>query len=126
MFLLNWYRDYLELKREYKQVKPCESCETLKVQVEQLRYDNDKLLDRMLEKPSAPTQIIIPDNITPIKTRQHIPWRVRQQTLEAEDRQKAKLMRDAPKPEPVSAETTTEELEQEVLNAERAREAEAK
>lgn len=120
MFLLNWYSQWLELRAQYKEPKLCESCETLKQQVEHLRQDNDRLLTRVLtpvvvtERPE-----VIPDNITPLR-KGHIPWNVRKQSLEAEDRQKAKLQRDSPKP--VAADTSTEELEQEVLNAEQERE----
>lgn len=120
MFLINWYRQWLELKAEYKVEKPCDSCETLRQQNEFLRQDNDRLLTRILtpavvlERPEA-----IPDNVTPLR-KGHIPWNVRRQSLEAEDRQKAKLQRDAPKA--VASDTSTEELEKEVLNAEQERE----
>lgn len=124
MLLLNWYRDWLELRREYKKEKVCETCETLKIQVEQLRYDNGKLMDRILEKPNTVTEPRIPDNITPILPRNK-PWKVIQQSLEAQDRVRAaQLRKDAPKPViamPIN--TETEELEQEILNAEREREA---
>jgi hypothetical protein len=47
------------------------------------------LLDRDKVEPLVTTT----EELTPIKP-QFTPWRVRQQYLEAEDRQKAKLMRD--------------------------------
>jgi len=134
MFLLNWYRELLELKREYKQPRPCESCEVLKISVEQLRADNQRLLDRMLEKPEPEVRPAT-DNVTPIIPRgRQMPWRVRQQMLEENDRHQAKLMRDAPRPSPViatPADTTTEQLEDEVLekelnNAGQEREAQAR
>lgn len=84
--------------------KVCSSCEILKAQLERLTYENQKLLDRILEKPTPepvrePPQVTIPRNI---------PWNVRRQMLEAEDREKARLMREAPKP------ITTEDLEKEL------------
>jgi len=125
MFILNWYREWLELKREYKAPRVCESCETLKISVDSLRQDNHRLLSRLLEQPNIPNEPAT-DNITPIKPR-HTPWKVRQQMLEENDRHKAKLMREAPKPQSseakigVSADTTIDELEQDVLDAERQR-----
>lgn len=120
MFLLNWYKDWLEIRREYKQSKPCDTCEALKIQVEQLRHDNSRLMERLLEKPESEPQSVV-DNITPIIPKgRHIPWKIRQQMLEEKDRREAKLLRDAPKPTPID--TTTEELEQEIFNAEQERE----
>lgn len=124
MILLNWYKEWLELKREYK-TKPCETCDTLRVQVEQLRLDNSKLMDRLLEKPVSEVVMRVPDNLTPIKPR-HIPWALRRQMMESEDRKAAQLKRDVPKPLNVEqiktpSTTTTEELEEELDNAERER-----
>lgn len=123
MFLIDWYRQWKEARREFTEPKVCETCETLKIQVEQLRMDNEKLLNRILEKPVQVEQTRAVDNVTPIKTRQHVPWKVRQQLLEENDRHKAKLIREAPKPVP--ADTTLEELEDDVLDAAREREAQA-
>jgi len=123
MFLLDWYKEWLELKREYKAPRVCESCETLKISVEQLRLDNERLLNRLLEKPETELKPTTIDNTTPIKPR-HTPWKVRQQLLEANDRHQAKLMRNVPKPviPGISTDITNEELEQDVLDAERERE----
>jgi len=121
MFLLDWYEKWLELRREYKTSEPkiCESCETLKMELAHLHQDNQRLMDRLLEKPT-----VIPertgDNVTPILPRRGVPWNARKQMLEENDRHKAKLMKDAPKPSPVD--TTLEELESDVLSAERERE----
>lgn len=93
MFLLNWYRDWLELKKEYK-TKVCESCETLKIQVEQLRYDNERLVNRVLEKPEPIREPSLPSgDMKPIGNK-FTSWRMRQQMLEAEDRQRAKILKD--------------------------------
>lgn len=127
MFLLNWYEKWLELRREYKQEKPCESCETLKLELAHLHQDNQKLLDRILAQPAQPIERV-GDTTTPILPRSGLPWAARKQLLEANDRHIAKLMKEAPKP--VSVDTTLKELENDVLdrdldNAEREREAEA-
>ena len=121
MFLLDWYEKWLELRREYKTSEPkiCESCETLKMELAHLHQDNQRLMDRLLEKPT-PIPEIRGDNVTPILPRRGVPWNARKQMLEENDRHKAKLMKDAPKPSPVD--TTLEELESDVLSAERERE----
>lgn len=99
---------------EYERDLVCPSCEILKQQLELMTLQNNKLLDRITEKPQPeavrePPQITMPRNI---------PWGVRRQMLEAEDREKARLMREAPKP------ATTEDLEKELEIATTTREAE--
>lgn len=117
MFILNWYRQYLELKREFSQEKICESCETLKQMNDHLRMDNEKLLRRILEKPEPEIQTPVEPQITRPKT---LPWRVKQQMLEQEDRARARALRNAPKED-----VKTDELEKELGIAEQSREAEA-
>ena len=120
MFLIDWYRQWKEAKREFIEPKVCESCEVLKIEIAHLHQDNQRLLDRILLPTAQPIERI-GDAITPILPRRGIPWAARKQMLEANDRHAAKLMRDAPKPS-TSTDTTLEELESEVLNAEQERE----
>jgi hypothetical protein len=94
----------------------CQSCETLKTVNAQLRIDNDRLLNKLLEPKSEFPVVNERSESEPIKPR-FVPWGVRKQMLEAEDRERAKLLREAPKPEPI------EELEKELINAEQVREA---
>lgn len=106
----NWFHRFLNPHcphciEERQDSKVCPSCETLKEQLDRANYENDKLLDRILVKPTIET-IKEPSKIQiPTKS---IPWGVRRQMLEAEDREKAKLMREAPKP------VSTEDLEKEL------------
>ena len=72
---------------------PCESCEILRLQLDESNRERKDLLHRLLDKdkpepPSIPTEELRP--ITP----QYTPWRVKQQMMEQEDRVKAKLLRD--------------------------------
>jgi hypothetical protein len=72
---------------------PCESCEILRSMLDESNRERKDLLHRLLEPkqvepPSTPAEDFQP--VTP----NFVPWRVRQQMLEQEDRQKAKLMRD--------------------------------
>lgn len=74
----------------------CPVCEVLREQLIKADNERKELLTRALappiqvveEKPSEP-----PVPITP----QFIPWRVRQQMMEAEDRKKSSLMREKAK-----------------------------
>ncbi len=113
--MFKWYRELLEIRQEarerkaslLKQQTQCESCETLKHQLEVSNFEKKQLLDRLLEKP-APEVIKEP---VPITRPHNIPWNVRRQILEQEDREKARLLREAAKP------ISTEDLEKELDNA---------
>lgn len=119
--MFKWLREYLEIRAEFAQSqrRPCESCDVLRMEVERLRIDNSRLLDRILEKPTPTVEPIRNDN-QPVPLGKHIvqPWRVRQQMLEAEDRVRAAALRSAPTP------VTTQEMETELGIAEQNREAE--
>ncbi len=91
--MFNWLREFYSIRKEFK---TCVSCETLLLELARLREDNVKLLDRLLEKPVEPTIDLTPVDMT--KTTR-IPWRARQQMLEEQDRDKARLLRNAPKPD---------------------------
>lgn len=119
MILLKWYKEWMDIRTELRlreaelNPKICDSCETLKHQLEISNLDKNKLLDRLLEKPEPvverePAQITRPLNI---------PWNVRRQMLEAEDRAKAKLMRDAVKPDSEIDKKETEAFEKELADA---------
>jgi hypothetical protein len=117
--MFNWIREYLELKYEFKErSSKCESCETLKMQLEIANHEKSQLLTRLLEKPESEVRPVQTEEIKPIMPKT-VPWNVRRQMIEAEDREKAKLMRIAPKPI-----VKTEDLEKELLDAEKSREAE--
>lgn len=76
---------------------PCESCEILRDQLDKSETERRELLHRLLEKPSAePSPPISLEELKPI-TPQFVPWRVRQQMLEQEDRERARLMREKQK-----------------------------
>jgi len=105
----NWFHKFFNphcshCREELEYARVCLSCETLRAQLEISRIENKRLLDRILEKPETeaprvPMEVTVPKNI---------PWNVRRQMLEAEDRERARLMREAPKP------TSVEDLEKEL------------
>lgn len=72
----------------------CESCETLRIEIARLRDENSKLLDRILEKPE---KVEIRAAAPAMINRPNVPWNVRRQMLEAEDRERAKLMKQVEK-----------------------------
>lgn len=70
----------------------CSTCEVLKEQLSIERQFNQVLLARVLDgnKPESPPAVL--EEYKPIKP-QFVPWRMRQQMLEAEDRKAAELMK---------------------------------
>lgn len=81
-------------KEEREESKVCLSCETLKQQLDRVNYENEKLLNKLLAEPKVE---ITSQPMEPTRP-MNIPWNVRKQMLEAEDREKAKLIYNAPKP----------------------------
>ena len=70
----------------------CETCEILRMQLEKSDAERRDLLHRLLEKDKSEPPSTEKEDYQPI-TPQFIPWRVRQQMLETEDKKKAELMR---------------------------------
>ncbi len=79
---------------------PCQSCETLKHQLDVVNYEKAQLLDKLIEK-EVPIQQI--QEIKYNELPKAVPWKVRKELLEQEDRVQARLMRES-----------TEKLEKEV------------
>lgn len=80
----------------------CKSCETLREQLAHERFEKEQLLKALLpakEQVAAP----IEEEYKPVKPK-YIPWNQRQQLLEAEDRAKARILRNQ----------STEDLEKEL------------
>ena len=73
---------------------PCTTCEVLREQLANSESERRSLLAKLLEK-NQPEPLPAPkeeEELTPIRP-QFVPWRVRQQMLEAEDRRQAELLR---------------------------------
>lgn len=130
MFLLDWYREYLSIKYESRKLKNevvveekvCASCETLKQQLEFSNYEKTQLLNKLLKEPEpAPPEKAAPEITRP----RSIPWHVRRQLLEQEDRVKAQRLRDVPKPDSEVKPISTEDLEKDLKVAEQEREGQA-
>lgn len=80
----------------------CPTCEVLRTQLDIEQAEKKYLLEKLLAKDIPVEKPLSDEAKIPIKP-SYIPWRVRQQMLEAEDREKARVMREK-----------TEELEQEL------------
>ncbi len=91
MFIIEWYRQWKSAKAEFS--SGCETCGVLRHELEVVRLENHRLLDRILEKPSVEVPTDTTD-MKPINLGLTTSWRVKRQMLEAEDREKAKLLRD--------------------------------
>lgn len=72
---------------------PCNTCEVLRAQLDESNRERRALLNRLLEPPKSEPPLEKEEELVPIKP-QFVPWRMRQQMLEAEDRQKARLTKE--------------------------------
>jgi len=116
---LDWWHKFrnphcphcIEEKRE---ARVCNTCEVLQLQVAKLQYENEKLLSKIFEKPAEEPKIDTND-LKPIMPKT-MPWNVRRQMMEREDRHKAKLLKQQ------GEGITVEELEQEMAIVEQERE----
>lgn len=71
----------------------CLMCEVLRDQLDKSDEERRDLLRRLLEKDKPEPPSTVQEPHIPI-TPQFVPWRVRQQMLEQEDRRAAQLMKD--------------------------------
>lgn len=94
--MFGWLRELYEIRREhYDRLRHCESCETLRVELGKERREKEMLLQYIITpKDWTPSQPKTEDVPMPV-LRGHVPWRVRQQQLEAEDRkEKSRIMEE--------------------------------
>ena len=63
------------------------------MEMERLRAENSRLLDFVLEKPKEEI-VVQPTDLKPLPNTRMVPWRVKQQTLETEDREAARLLKN--------------------------------
>lgn len=97
MFLLNWYKEYLEIKHEkaarLKELSFCDSCETLKLQLA-IVNDERKLLISKLVETTKPEESKIDTSVLKPVMPNRMNWNLRRQALEQEDRAAARVLRE--------------------------------
>ena len=89
-----------ELLRKWLRLDPshCEACEILRSQLDESNRERKELLHRLLDKDKTEPLPVKEQEEEPQPLKpQFVPWRVRQQLLEAEDRKKAELMKNVEK-----------------------------
>ena len=86
----------------------CQSCETLKLLLEQERHDKNRLMDRLLYKEEPEPRVLsTPESIGP----RRLPWAAMKQRLELEDKLKAEQLREESK---IEARHDIKKLEEEL------------
>ena len=109
--MFNWLRELYEIRREGK---VCDTCEVLKMENARLLNEQSRLLDRILHVPT-PNVVVEPTEFKPILPR-NTSWNVRRQSLEAESRRQAQIIKQREKEyQPDMPETiSTADLEKEL------------
>lgn len=107
----------VECRSERQENSICQTCEVLTTQLARSNVEKDNLLSQIerMANPSVPAEVPV-ETPEPLKPRV-IPWAVQRNIMEAEDRHKAKLMRDAiadEKDGKKKSEQSIEDLEREV------------
>ena len=98
-----------QLAHERKRVEECPTCESLRTQLERVQAENARLMNHIINPPQPETPTEAPQMPQPIPPRT-VPWNIRRQMLEAEDREKAKILRRKED----ELESENEQLEKEV------------
>lgn len=97
----------------------CQSCETLKLLLDQERHEKKMLLEFILEQNRPKLEVVKPQqDYTDVNTQRQISWNARRLILEADDRIKANLLkRHAAENSKLSTEKLEEEIKKEPENA---------
>lgn len=91
MGILGLLREYLEIRQDRKD--HCKSCLILQEQLTNALSRETRLLASLTSKPE-PVPVIQQEAPQPLQTGKTIPWHIKRQLLEAEDRAKALALRD--------------------------------
>jgi hypothetical protein len=117
-----------ERREQRAENRYCASCESLANENSRLVRDNERLMDLLLEKPTAPAdKVTNVENLKPIQTTRlpFVPTAVRRQMLEQESRHTQQLRANAPQPDStINKDQELKELETELDNVRQEREKE--
>lgn len=113
------FQAWVEYRRAKKEeLRKCDSCEVLKQTVAEKERLIQQLLDRVLTKPEPIVEKGPPQITKPTK---FLPWHVRRQMLQAEDKRKAIVLRQNQKEDEVARklagvkkDTPTDDLERDL------------
>lgn len=73
--------------------RTCVTCDLLREMLAKSEQERSELLHRLLDKANPePPPVVVQEEMKPVG-QTFVPWRVRQQMLEAEDRKTAQLMK---------------------------------
>ena len=118
--MLKWIHHLLEphcaeCRLEAEEKKICQSCEALKLQLDAVNYEKRQLLQSVLElaKPAQIEERQPHVDYEAIKPKS-VPWLVKRQMLEEEDRAKAKVISENKKRQQEAKDNSIEKLETEL------------
>jgi hypothetical protein len=116
--MLKWIHHLLnphckECRDELREAKECSNCETLRGLLEAERRNNSQLLEKIIAPKVIEKieRISSDEKLEPIGNK-YVPWRVRQQMLEQEDAQRAKVLKEHNFPDTTGK--PTDEIEKEL------------
>jgi hypothetical protein len=92
---------------------PCQTCEVLRLQLDESNRERRQLLQQLLERDKPEPPVETKEELQPIRP-QFVPWRVRQQMLEAEDRKQAQLLAEKKKEMESARKSSIDDLEKEL------------
>jgi hypothetical protein len=96
MFLLNWYKEYLDIKNtqaaQAKELQYCEACETLKLQLAVANDERRFLLEKLTDNKPVIEQVV-PESVILNPLHKSMRWTARRELLESEARDVAKRLR---------------------------------
>lgn len=103
-----------DCREEREEAKVCQSCEVLKHQIEMLNYTQRELIKTLAEF-NRPEPIVTHNQqeFEPVRPKT-IPWQVKRQLLEEEDRARAKVIADNRKMQQEAKDNSVEKLEVEL------------
>jgi hypothetical protein len=99
--MFNWLNELLEIRYTYKRAKfemerekaVCRSCENLQIELAKAHELNHELLKNITTKPIVEQKIDM-SALKPITPSRHLPFNVRRQMMETEDRRRAAILRE--------------------------------
>jgi hypothetical protein len=96
-------------RAEIEEMRACASCETLRQQLEIANYEKRELLNKLIR----PEPVVNEPNFNELRPKT-VPWRVKREELEAEDRKRAAILKEKEK-ELNQVKSDVDELEKEVM-----------